>query len=64
MADATRIHITESYTLITGATRAVGPTLSRANVEKYRALTNVHYTINRDCQMPGFTAMGGFKVRW
>lgn len=27
-------------------------------------LTNAHYTINRGYQMPGFTAMGGFKVRW
>ena len=64
LTDTALIHITESYTLITGVPRAIGPALAMANVEKYRALTNVHYTINRDYQMPGFTAMGGFKVRW
>ncbi len=26
-------------------------------------ITNTHYTINRGYEMPGFTAMGGFKVR-
>jgi iron complex outermembrane receptor protein len=27
-------------------------------------LTDTHYTINRGYEMPGFTAMGGFKLRF
>lgn len=41
LTDTALIHITESYTLITGVPRAIGPALAMANVEKYRTIRNL-----------------------